>query len=64
MWWSGSPNDFGSAFAGVWDVYSAGYFGDYGVGRGIGVRPVVSLASTNQVSSGSGTSTEPYVVAE
>ena len=63
-WWSGSPNDFGSAFAGVWDVYSAGYFGDYGVGRGIGVRPVVSLASTNQVSSGSGTSTEPYVVAE
>ena len=61
-WWSGSSDSYYSTVAYVWGMPSNGRFNNYRVSGGYGVRPVVSLASTNKVSSGSGTSTDPYVV--
>ena len=61
-WWSGSPGYFYALNAYVWDVKSAGYFSYNYLDVSYGVRPVVSLAATNQISSGSGSSIDPYRV--
>ena len=59
-WWSLSPYDFGGSYAGVWRVYS-GALGNDGVLNDDGLRPVISLISSTNVT-GDGTSENPYVV--
>ena len=59
-WWSLSPSFFSGGLADVWVVYS-GYLGGYNVGHGFGLRPVISLISSTNVT-GDGTSENPYVV--
>ena len=59
-WWSLSPVYFGGSDARVWDVYS-GYLGVNGVFSNYGLRPVISLISSTNVT-GDGTSENPYVV--
>ena len=59
-WWSLSPNFFLGSVACVWVVYS-GYLFYYDVDYGYGLRPVISLISSTNVT-GDGTSENPYVV--
>ncbi len=59
-WWLGSPYDF-FFYVDAWRVLSSGNFDANGVGNTSGVRPVVSLAP-GIGTSGSGTSTDPYVI--
>ena len=68
-WWSLSPSDYISIYANVWTVISYGtYFttghggtGGSGVHDSYGVRPLISLKSTTNVT-GEGTSSSPFVV--
>ena len=68
-WWSLSPSDYISIYANVWTVESYGtYFttgyggrGGSGVHDSYGVRPLISLKSTTNVT-GNGTSDKPYKV--
>ena len=62
-WWTMSPSRFFTTYATVEDMYSNGKFDANDVSYSFGIRPVISLASTNKVSSGDGKSTSPYVVA-
>ena len=59
-WWSLSPNYFYGSHAFVWIVYS-GNLNDYNVNYYYGLRPVISLISSTNVT-GDGTSENPYVV--
>ena len=59
-WWSLSPGDFSGSYANVWGVYSGDLGGGY-VNNGDGLRPVISLISSTNVT-GDGTSENPYVV--
>ena len=59
-WWSLSPVSFSGSYAFVWNVYS-GYLSDYYVSFYNGLRPVISLISSTNVT-GDGTSENPYVV--
>ena len=59
-WWCLSPSNFGGSSAGVWGVRS-GYLGIDYVGGYNGLRPVISLISSTNVT-GDGTSENPYVV--
>ena len=59
-WWSLSPGDFNGSDAYVWGVYSGYLVGDL-VNGGYGLRPVISLISSTNVT-GDGTSENPYVV--
>ncbi len=59
-WWSLSPGRFIGSGAGVWGVGS-GNLGGNGVGGDNGLRPVISLISSTNVT-GDGTSENPYVV--
>ena len=59
-WWSLSPVYFFGGSAIVWCVYS-GYLNDYYVYYSGGLRPVISLISSTNVT-GDGTSENPYVV--
>ena len=62
-WWSLSPYYFNGGRAYVWYVNgSSGYFGDGYVRDASGVRPSISLISSTTISSGSGTSEDPYVI--
>ena len=58
-WWSLSPNDFSGSYAYVWCVGSGLLYN--GVNVGDGLRPVISLISSTNVT-GDGTSENPYVV--
>ena len=59
-WWSLSPDYFGGSRANVWGVDSGDL--NYGfVSGGDGLRPVISLISSTNVT-GDGTSENPYVV--
>ena len=68
-WWSLSPSDYISIYANVWTVESYGtYFttghggtGGSGVQDSYGVRPLISLKSTTNVT-GNGSSDKPYKV--
>ena len=68
-WWSLSPSDYISIYANVWNVKSYGtYFttghggtGGSGVQDSYGVRPLISLKSTTNVT-GNGSSDKPYKV--
>ena len=59
-WWSLSPDNFYGSYADVWVVYS-GYLDGNGVFINGGLRPVISLISSTNVT-GDGTSENPYVV--
>ena len=59
-WWSLSPSGFSGSNAIVWCVRS-GYLYSGGVGNDNGLRPVISLISSTNVT-GDGTSENPYVV--
>ena len=60
-WWSLSPRSFDGSDAGVWSVYgSLGIDYNYVVDTG-GVRPLISLKPSTNVT-GNGTSEKPYVV--
>ena len=59
-WWSLSPRNFYGSVANVWGVGS-GHLDDDNVGNGDGLRPVISLISSTNVT-GDGTSENPYVV--
>ena len=59
-WWSLSPSYFNGSNAYVWVVYS-GYLDDNSVRNYSGLRPVISLISSTNVT-GDGTSENPYVV--
>ena len=59
-WWSLSPVDFYGGDADVWGVDS-GRLGNRGVNGHFGLRPVISLISSTNVT-GDGTSENPYVV--
>ena len=60
-WWSLSPYGFGGSSAGVWFVNSGDLNVDYVSGDFVGLRPVISLISSTNVT-GDGTSENPYVV--
>ena len=60
-WWSLSPNYFAGYIAIVWGVCS-GSLNDNSVVGDYGLRPVISLISSTTISSGSGTSEDPYVI--
>ena len=59
-WWSLSPNGFSGSGAHVWYVRS-GYLSYNYVSYYVGLRPVISLISSTNVT-GDGTSENPYVV--
>ena len=59
-WWSLSPDYFSGSYAYVWFVYSGNLSDDY-VYNDNGLRPVISLISSTNVT-GDGTSENPYVV--
>ena len=59
-WWSLSPYSFVGSYADVWYVGS-GYLGGNFVDNNDGLRPVISLISSTNVT-GDGTSENPYVV--
>ena len=61
-YWALSPHLWFDASARVFNVYSGGLLGSYGVGGSNGVRPVVSLKTSTLVTKGAGTETDPYVV--
>ena len=61
-YWVLSPRGFGDSSSGGVMVYSTGSVYGYGVVEIYGVRPVISLKSTDIVESGDGTSTNPYVI--
>jgi hypothetical protein len=60
-WWAGSPY-FVNINATGFDVRSTGSLYDNGVNNAYGVRPVISLSPNTSITSGEGTSTNPYVV--
>ena len=59
-WWSLSPSHFSGSYAYVWYV-SSGYFSSNDVRYSGGLRPVISLISSTNVT-GDGTSENPYKV--
>ena len=59
-WWSLSPYGFDGAYARVWGVGSGLGHNDVNVDSGL--RPAISLVSDIEISGGTGTSEEPYVV--
>ena len=61
-WWSLSPNSFDDG-ALVWGVYGVGGgLSDIGTIYSGGVRPSISLVASSTISSGSGTSDNPYII--
>ena len=62
-YWTMSPYAFGDDNANVFAIFDSGYFGALRVNhREPGIRPVINIASDVEIT-GSGTSTDPYVVA-
>ena len=62
LYWTMSPTGFyGNTIATAWTVSSDGNTGSYSVGGTRGVRPVLILSADTLVS-GSGTSSDPYIV--
>ena len=64
-YWTMSPSVFNATNGAAleWGQYSAGYL-DYwwGVNNSVGARPVINLKSDTLITSGIGTSSDPYVV--
>lgn len=63
FFWLLSPNSRGSnGHANEFVLVSDGNLDDYRVGNGYGLRPVISLMHHVQITSGSGTATDPYLI--
>ena len=60
--WSLSPSNMTGNYAFIWDVGRGYLGGSYVYNNVYGFRPAISLISSTKVSSGSGTSEDPYVV--
>lgn len=63
-YWTMSPSGFNatSGNADEWDLDSAGGLGWWGVNHSFGARPVINLKSDTLITSGIGTSSDPFVV--
>ena len=64
-YWTMSPSGFDATWGGAleWTLYSAGYLGPWwGVSDSLGARPVINLKSDTLITSGIGTSSDPFVV--
>jgi hypothetical protein len=61
-WWVGSPSYFHYYTAYGFFVYSVGYLTGNSVDVAYGARPSVSLSPNTSISSGDGTSNNPYIV--
>ena len=61
-YWTMSPYFFGNGRAHVLRVYSDGNLSNRSVNNTFGVRPVINLKADTIISSGDGTSSNPYVV--
>lgn len=64
-YWLGSPSDFRSwaAAACGWRVRHSGYLVPWvWVSESLGVRPVINLKDTTQISEGNGTASNPYII--
>ena len=63
-YWTMSPYRFSSStsFANVFYVYSTGRLGSNNVNSTNGVRPVINLKSSVQITGGNGSSSNPYVI--
>ena len=63
-YWSMSPVDFRIDLLNsiVWNIYKEGFLNTGRVANNEGVRPVINLKSTVEISSGNGTSSNPYVI--
>ena len=61
LYWTMSPAGFNDFYAYTWLVDSDGHTGRNGVNSTYGVRPVLNLSADTLVS-GSGTSSDPYIV--
>ena len=59
--WTISPAGFASGDSYVWDVSTAGHIGNLTVYNTLAVRPVIILAA-DTLATGSGTSSDPFVV--
>ena len=62
-YWTMSPVWFDDGWAYVFFVYSNGSLDGIRVDLAYGVRPVINLKANVQISTGSGTSSNPYVIA-
>ena len=62
-YWTMSPSYFNGSYAYVFHVYLLGRLDSTGVNSASGVRPVINLRPDVTISSGTGTSTDPYVIA-
>ena len=61
-WWTMSPAGIASGRSLVCSVYTTGIIGNNYVNSTNAVRPVLNLAANTQISSGDGTSENPFVV--
>ena len=61
-YWTMSPSSFNGSYAWVFHVHSDGRLRSYRVNNTIGVRPVVNLKSSVQITGGNGSSGSPYVI--
>ena len=63
-YWTMSPYYFDSSdsYARVFRVDSFGYFGSNFVNGTLGVRPVINLKASVQITGGNGSSSNPYVI--
>ena len=46
----------------VWNIYKEGFLNTGRVANNEGVRPVINLKSTVEISSGNGTEDDPFVI--
>ena len=60
-WWTMSPTGLYQTYAVVWDVYQDGYINGNRVYSEYIIRPVINIKSDTLVS-GSGTSTDPFII--
>ena len=61
-YWTMSPRRFVGGYASVFGVYSDGSLYDFRVHHTRGVRPAINLRSDITISSGDGTSSNPYTI--
>ena len=64
-YWTMSPSFFNATlgYAHEWSLHSAGYLSQWNyVANGFGARPVINLKSDTLITSGIGTSSDPFVV--
>ena len=61
-WWTMSPGGFTSSHSSVWVVYSTGDINSNYVSNDFAVYPVLNLKSDTEISKGTGTSSDPYVI--